>query len=65
MSAPFTLNATELEELAQALRKLSDMRETTGVTLGYTPAIGVGDASIELAWDASLSEYRLDTFIGL
>lgn len=69
MSAPLKLTADQLEEVAQALRGLSDVRNNHGVELGgWGGRMEIrhleADAVLELKWDGVTAEYCIDDQVG-
>lgn len=62
MSAPLTLTAEQLTDLAGALKVLSELYINTGVSItpyGNTD-IRIGDSTLSVAWDDDRSEYVID-----
>lgn len=62
MGAPLRLTAADLNNLADALARLTLMRKQTGVTVDpHTyPEIGIGDNALRIRWDEDTTAYVID-----
>lgn len=66
MSAPVKLTADQLDDLADALRRLSKARRECGVDIApYGPIdIAVGGQTLKVSWDVEAEQYVVDDRVG-